>query len=305
MHRLLPVFFLLLTGCATTQLPDLKNLYGVSQEYAEQPPVVLVHGVLGSRLDNPDTGAEVWPGSVTRLLFHDYTDLALTIDPDTLEPLPNKLEVAGITDRAAGRDFYGRIISVLEDVGGYVASTPGTPASSRDRRFYVFTYDWRHDNIDAAAELDAFIEQIRADYDDPFLKVDLIAHSMGGLVARYYLRYGTTDVLDDNDFPVNYHGAERVRRVVLLGTPSVGAAKAVRVLMEGFKLGFGSVPPEAVLTFPSTYQVLPHPLNNWLITMDGRPLERDVFSAEFWRRFEFSIFNEEVEQRVRGCGSTW
>ena len=80
MLRLLPALLVLLAGCSSTQLPDLKNLYGVSQEYAEQPPVVLVHGVLGSRLDDPDTGTEVWPGSVGRPLFHEYTDLAFTID---------------------------------------------------------------------------------------------------------------------------------------------------------------------------------------------------------------------------------
>ena len=48
------------------------------------------------------------------------------------------------------------------------------------------------------------IEQLRRDYDDPTLKVNVIAHSMGGLVTRYYLRYGTVDALEgDGDFPIN------------------------------------------------------------------------------------------------------
>ncbi|MEM9057443.1 MAG: hypothetical protein AAGD86_08200, partial [Pseudomonadota bacterium] len=241
---------LLLSGCATTTLPDLKNLYAPTAGGAEQPPVILIHGVMGSRLNDP-SGRELWPGSIPRLIFHQYTDLELAIDPETLEPLPSDLSIAGITDKAAGKDFYGRIIRVLEDVGGYQASTPGEPATANDRRFYVFTYDWRQDNVVSAAKLDAFIEQIRTDYNDPFLKVDLIGHSMGGLVIRYYLRYGTVDTLDDNAFPVNYHGAERVRRAVLLGTPSVGAAKAIRVLMDGCQLVFSGVPAETVLTFPS------------------------------------------------------
>jgi len=77
----------------------------------------------------------------------------------------------------------------------------------------------------SAARLADFIEQIRLDFGDPRLKVDIIAHSMGGLIARYYIRYGRADVLDDNDFPVNMYGGDRVRRVVLLGTPSLGSVE--------------------------------------------------------------------------------
>ena len=60
-----------------------------------------------------------------------------------------------------------------------------------------------------------------------------------------------------------------------------------------------SIPPEVVATFPSTYQVLPHAITNWFVTLDGRPLSRDQFSADnFWQRFQFSVFNPEVKQRI-------
>ena len=77
---------------------------------------------------------------------------------------------------------------------------PGQPVGTRQRRYYIFPYDWRQDNVVIARKLDALIEQLRRDYGDPQLKVDLVAHSMGGLIARYYLQYGTTDVLDGNEF---------------------------------------------------------------------------------------------------------
>ena len=70
--------------------------------------------------------------------------------------------------------------------------------------------------------------------------------------------------------------------------------------MRGFKIGFGVIPVEVVATFPSTYQVLPHAITDWFVSMDGRPLERDQFSAEeFWRRFEYSVFDPEVRERIR------
>jgi len=58
-------------------------------------------------------------------------------------------------------------------------------------------------NVATAGELDKFIARIREDYGDPDLKVDIVAHSMGGMITRYFVRYGTLDVLDDNEFPVN------------------------------------------------------------------------------------------------------
>jgi pimeloyl-ACP methyl ester carboxylesterase len=148
--------------------------------------------------------------------------------------------------------------------------------------------------------LDAFIAKIRKDYSDPELKVDIIAHSMGGMITRYYARYGVLDVLDDNEFPVNQDGAKKIRRVILLGTPNLGSIGALRTLIRGFKVGLGVVPPDVTATFPSTCQVLPHAINDWFMTMDGRPLQRDQFSAEnFWKRFRFSVYGEGVKQSIR------
>jgi len=297
------MMFLLLAGIAlsgcTAPRPDLARLYAQQAEMPEQPPVVLIPGALGSRLADRETGREVWPGSVGKLLFGNYEELALEIDPHTLEPLPGSLVVSGITDRAAGRDFYSAIMRVLEEAGGYRLAEAGRPPVEAGSTYYIFSYDWRQDNVHNVRKLDALIEQIRTDHGDPDLKVDIIAHSLGGLIARYYGRYGTVDVLDDNDFPVSNRGAERMRRVILLGTPNLGAVNAFRTLKEGYPLLLSHIEPEIVATFPSTYQVLPHPINTWLVTTSGEPLERDHFSSGFWQRFRMSIFDEEVRERIR------
>jgi len=289
-----------LSACSRDLRPDLTRLYADQANPAGQPPVVLVHGLLGGRLAEASTGREVWPGSLSRLMFDDYADLTLPIDPETLTPAPDGLVVTGLTDRAAGRDFYGQILDVLENAGGYERSRPGKPAASGNKRVYVFAYDWRQDNVDSVVRFDAFLAAIREDYGDPGLKVDVVAHSMGGLLVRYYLRYGTADVLDDNDFPVTLDGAERVRRVVLLGTPSLGSVSAAMGFLEGRKVGLGRMSQEMLATFPSGPQVLPHPINDWLVLPDGRPLDRDLFDIDFWRRFRFGIFDPGVRERVVG-----
>ena len=292
---------LLLCSCATV-IPktDLFRLYATQAGHPDQPPVVLIHGALGSQLYDPVTGDEHWPGNLGDLAFSDYRSLRLEIDPDELVPLPSNLHISGVTASIGGADFYGRILSTLTEYGGYQATRPGTRATKGDKRYYVFLYDWRQDNVATVRSLDSFIEQIRIDYADPDLRVDIIAHSMGGMITRYYARYGTLDVLDDNDFPVNQDGAQKIRRVILLGTPNLGSTGALETLIRGFKIGLGVVPPEVTATFPSTYQVLPHAITDWFVTMDGRPLDRDQFSADqFWKRFRYSVYSEEVQARIR------
>ncbi len=62
--------------------------------------------------------------------------------------------------------------------------TPGT-------NYFEFPYDWRRDNRVAAHQLERFINQHLPLWRDASgaknAKVILIAHSMGGLVSRYYL----------------------------------------------------------------------------------------------------------------------
>src|SRR5439155_476942 len=78
-----------------------------------------------------------------------------------------------------------------------------------ERRYYIYAYDWRQDNVESARGLDRLIESIRRDYGDPMLRVDIVAHSMGGLVARYYQRYGTEDVLDGRESQITLYGSTR------------------------------------------------------------------------------------------------
>lgn len=288
----------LLLACSNQKPIDLAHIYAMSAPNQDQPPIILIHGALGSSLQTTD-GRAVWPGSINKILFSNYPELALPIDSKRLLPEPSHLLVSGITEQAAGRDFYGRIIRTLEDVGSFKRATPGKPIVHGLRRYYVFSYDWRQDNVATAKKLHEYIEQIRTDYGKPDLKVDIVAHSMGGLVTRYYARYGNQDVLDSNDLQPNLLGEKSIRRVVLLGTPSLGSVGALRTLIRGYQVGLGLIPPEVVVTFPSTFQLLPHAITEWFVDINGKPLLRDQFDADnFWRRFQFSVFAPSLRDRL-------
>ena len=280
--------------------PDLHRLYMQSAAVTDQPPVVFIHGVMGSKLRDKISGEELWVGSLDRILFSNYSDLALEIDPETLEPKPSSIEAFAIADNAIGKDFYGKIVRTLADVGEYKLVHLGEKIDKTQKNYYVFYYDWRQDNASTASRLADFIDQIRIDYDEPSLKVDIVAHSMGGLLARYYIRYGREDVLNSNDFPVNMYGGQRVRRVILLGTPNLGSVKILNLFIEGVQLGTNEkIHTETLATMPSLFQLFPHPLNNWIVTSAGKPLDRDLFNVNLWRRFQWSIFDPIVRERIR------
>ena len=60
---------LALVGLLTWQLlrqqpkPDFARLYQRSATQAQVMPVVVIPGVFGSRLQDPSTGEELWPGN--------------------------------------------------------------------------------------------------------------------------------------------------------------------------------------------------------------------------------------------------
>jgi len=281
------------------QAPDLHRLYMQSMHITDQPPVVFIHGVMGSKLRNAQTSEELWPGSIQRILFSNFSDVKFNIDPNTLEPIQGEIEAFEICETAVGKDFYGKVVNLIGDIGEYKLAEVGQKADKTQKNYYVFFYDWRQDNVITARKLADFIDQIRLDYDDPDLKVDIVAHSMGGLIARYYIRYGREDVLNDNEFPVNMYGGDRVRRVILLGTPNLGSVKIMNLFITGVKLGTREkIHTETLATMPSLFQLFPHPLNNWIVNSDGKPLDRDLFDVHLWRRFQWSIFDPTVRERI-------
>jgi pimeloyl-ACP methyl ester carboxylesterase len=300
--RWLPVAALGLAACtANPTRPDLGRLYRVGTEFADTTPVIVIPGVFGSKLRDRVTGIEAWPGTARMILFGDYRDLALAFDPTTLAVRPDNLEAFDIADAALGQDFYRRLIETLRDFGGYVRGSVGVPPKPGERRYYVYAYDWRQDNVESARGLDRLIEAIRRDYGDPKLRVDIVAHSMGGLVARYYQRYGTEDVLDGRESQITLYGATRVRKLILLGTPNMGSVSSLYAFLAGEEIGLGRIPQEVLATLPSGYELFPHPLVTWLIDASGHSRSDDLFDGETWRRYRWSIFDPAVEARIRAA----
>jgi hypothetical protein len=111
-----------------------------------------------------------------------------------------------------------------------------------------FPYDWRLSNryngTRLAREIQPVLERRRERHPDAHLI--LLCHSMGGLVARWFLdRSG---------------GAAYTRRLITFGTPYRGAAMAVDRLVNGVAVRFGPIGrmlTSIARSMPSLYQLLP------------------------------------------------
>ena len=217
--------------------------------------VVVVPGILGSTLYRGDH--QIWgyrqalTGLMTglrRLTDRLTTDLSLPVEAFD-HPEDGILD--GVTARAP-LTTQG-IVPGLVTIDGYddlltnlrvrfhddLADDPGT--------LVAFPYDWRQSNEYTARRLQAHVEPLlhRRRQRYPDARIVFVAHSMGGLVARYYAH-----VLDEKHL---------TRRIVTIGTPYQGAVKALAVLANGqatlgpFTVALGDL----TRSLPSVAELLP------------------------------------------------
>lgn len=324
-------FGLSISACASgaKQSVDLKKIYDKSAQYhaPDRNPVIVIPGILGSRLVDDISGQTVW--GAFRAEYADpkteegarLISLALdaqkqhqfgTVRPDgVLENLEVKLAGIPISIQA-----YAGILTTL-GAGGYRDETLGLNSIDYGTDHFTcfqFDYDWRRDISYNAAQLKTFIDEKRSDIQTQYkedygienaeVKFDIVAHSMGGLVTRYFLRYGDTELPEDGSAPaLTWAGAEDVERAILVAPPNAGSLEAVDQLIEGFNTGRPVLPhyPPAILgTFPSVYQMLPRSRHQPVI-WDGdisNPIE-DVLDPSIWQKNNWGLSgNDEDTQRI-------
>ena len=286
-------------GCAAFDRPRLGVMYGSISRPDDQPPLILIPGAFGSSLRKRSSGREIWPVSDSKLLFSDYHELGLPIDPATLEPDARNAEAYAVFREGLGRDFYGDLIDTLQRVGGYERRWPGVPPRNGDScALYHYVYDFRLDGVQAARGLAELIARIRADFGDPQLKVDVVAHSGGGMIARYFVRHGTRDLPATGALEPTYEGAAAIRRLLLVGTPNLGTLQPVLSLLRGEEIGLRRIPPEVVATCTGITEMMPHPAVPWLIDLQGARVDADLYDIATWRDFGWSVFDPVIAQRT-------
>jgi hypothetical protein len=216
--------------------------------------VVILPGILGSVLQKNDkdlwaiSGQAAWEALTS---FGDsFDNLKLDNDDPDAEYLDDGIKATRLIDDVyivpgfvRGVDGYTLTKQVIFDNFDIIK---GNIRENRPANFFEFPYDWRRDNRVNAKILKRYIDQRLQEWRNftgiKDAKVILLAHSMGGLVSRYYL-----EVLE---------GWRDAKALFTFGTPYRGAPMALNFLANGYKNLFVDL-TDVLRSLPSAYQLLP------------------------------------------------
>jgi pimeloyl-ACP methyl ester carboxylesterase len=207
-------------------------------------PILIVPGIMGTEIDK--TGTILW-ADVGRMLNPFHSDDFM--DPLSFKsngsPLDTSLTLGPVLRKPSIKlNYTQRLIDDLVN-SGY----------TEGEDLFTFPYDWRKDITDIAnqnltGQIDYILNQTAAG--QAVGKVDIIAHSQGGLVVKKLL-YDKPEYKNVID------------KLVFVGVPNLGAPKAAKVLLYGDNMGvsFGGLGLDAdevkkiSLNMPAVYELLP------------------------------------------------
>ena len=232
----------------SVQYDELRDLARQPEHFAGPGlDIVLLPGIMGSELEDVEGNhGKVWVDKLSILASGSFGLLKLAID--------GAEHTKGIRLSATGllKTAYFKPKRWLESCGHNV---------------YSFPYDWRRPIDNSAKILKAFVDQIVQN--DPKRRVVLLAHSMGGLVARRYLDLFGQEALD------------RLDRLIMMGTPNHGsyvplmAMKGKYTILRVVSFIYGGEIARAVVqSFPGLYEMFPH------TSIFGQP---DLYDQGYWQ----------------------
>lgn len=224
---------------------------------AKHDLVVVLPGIMGSTLER--NGKPVWSpslGSIIRAVASFGRRVKALKLPDGIGDdhpgdgvtaqalMPDLHAIPGIWTPVRGYDV---LVRRLEQIGFRQSSAdPEGPPGN----LMLFPYDWRLSNRYNGTKLGEQVECALGRWRDQGgeyadAQVCFVCHSMGGLTARWYLTHG---------------GHEVARKLITLGTPYRGAARALDQLVHGVHKGLGPLSidlTDFARSLPSLYQLLP------------------------------------------------
>ena len=247
-------------------------------------PTIVVPGITATYLLDEYS---LPPDVVWSVLKHDYERIAL--HPDNLQ-----FEAEEPARVGPGQIYDVAYKELIKELRHNLSAKEDQPVP-----VFAFNYDWRQPIEAAEARLGTFVEEVigrtkllrhfdREDYaKDP--KVNLVGHSMGGLVIAGYLEKAGT--------------SHRVHKVVTLATPYQGSFEVVLKIAVGTASLGPSEPSsrerEAARLTPALYQLLPSFEGGLDVPPD---LPKTLFDAAVWQPSIVETLKEYI--RLHGLDRT-
>ncbi|HEX8565509.1 MAG TPA: hypothetical protein VF648_07535 [Pyrinomonadaceae bacterium] len=261
-------------------------------------PVIVIPGLVGSELFNKQTGKSVW----FRLGRSKKDDLRLPLSENLKSMRDNLAPRDALRSIKIGflprKQIYGSLIEALKKQGYEEGSWENPKASDT---LFVFAYDWRRDNVENARLLIEKIENLKRLLNQPNLKFNVVAYSMGGLIARYAAMYGAADLPNSDETPqLDWTGAKHFNRIVLIGAPNQGSLLALKSLADAFAIfPFNQNLPFVqkitkfdLFTMPAVFQLLPNNDAFKVFDENLRPLKIDIYDAQNWEKYGWGALND-------------
>lgn len=197
-------------------IPWLK----IDPSLPQKTPVLIVPGVLGTEISKQNDD-----GSLTKLwldIAHNLTDLTDNfMDPlqfnDDLTPSDTSLVLGDVIKKIETSlgftifDYSDGLINEFKNVG-----------YEENQDVFTFPYDWRYgvneDTVNSLKQkISDILDETGAD------KVDVVAHSTGGLIVKKYVMENPT--------------SNNIDKAVFVGVPNTGSPKAIKTLLQGDNFG--------------------------------------------------------------------
>jgi pimeloyl-ACP methyl ester carboxylesterase len=165
---------------------------------------------------------------------------------------------------------------------------------------HVFAFDWRRDLVESARRLDETLEALADARGDRATRFNIVGHSMGGLIARYYLRYGTAEPTPG--MPVTWAGARRINSMVLVAVPNAGSIHSLEAMLYGNRVGlsYTTLAASVIARMPSVYQIIPPKGAPALLSADCKEIDADLHDVATWERFGWGPFGSTSIRRLSG-----
>lgn len=252
----------------------------------ENAAVIFIPGYKGSRLETTPSGDTVWL-TVSEILFGDRS-LALEAErvgiSDVVQVVPGGL--------LKGFSIIPRIysFSVYESWSNFLKkSMPKTT------KVIEFDYDWRGDNAEHAKRLGALVDGLKS---NGITRVSVLAHSMGGMILSYYLRYGGQDPETAKE---TWEGAKNIENALFAGTPFRGSVIIMNDLLKGNPASLNDtlLSRDALGTFYSTYELLPASGDTRVVLSDGTPTKIDLLDWENWKKNDWGFLKGAEPSTIR------
>ena len=300
----------------------------ISAAIKDSNPLIIIPGIGGSKLIDLKNGEVAW-GDLGFFAYwpstaKDHKLLALPLQPgvDPSQQQINRVGAKSVLDtvdfdllpiksESIDVDLYRTLFKSLV-TAGFVPENINTESSRRltpsSKPIYQFSYDWRKSNAYNAQKLNKYIEtlsaqeSLQAEQQKP-LKFDLVCHSMGCLVARYYLRYGGQG-LGTRKMPPNldWRGGKKVENIIMVAPPNKGSLDTLFDLIEGFHpsplkiltpFKIFNYPAAVIGTMPSMYELMPRPDIARAKNQYGETI--DLMNPELWQTMKWGLLDPEQD----------